>query len=354
MSSDKVLKGVLAASSIGAFLGSAYVMYKAIKDDQISEDEAPNSPLDKKASFLNGHDHNILAPAPSDKRQAPVSLDTSFKIDDGDGRDVSSQIFKICISGGPKSGVTTAISKISENLTSLGYKVFVVPSCQNLTINAGFNIYDDSLPKEDRLQVLICFIKMLMKCEDYFLDMAHDEEDKNVVILYNRGSMDIKAQVPPSLWEAMLAEAGWSEMSLRGNSAFILDKRYDMVMHLVTSADGAIEFYDDKVYTTEEAKIIDTKMKSCWNGHSKYIIVKNMPGQAFREKIAYCMTSVNALIGLPTKNKYYQKFLLDCKSEDEITYPEDLYVERHFLSDCFLKSTRKEVQIRLSKRVVMS
>lgn len=127
-----------------------------------------------------------------------------------------------------------------------------------------------------------------------------------------------------------------------------------MVMHLVTSADGAVEFYDDKVYTTEEAKMIDSKMKSCWNGHSKYIIVKNMPGQPFRDKITYCMTSVYSLIGLPTKNKYYQKFLLDCDPAENIEFPSDLYVERHMLTDCFLKSTRKEVQIRLSKRVASS
>jgi hypothetical protein len=124
-----------------------------------------------------------------------------------------------------------------------------------------------------------------------------------------------------------------------------------MVMHLVTSADGAVEFYDDKVYTAEEAKSIDKRIKECWNGHSKYIIVKNMPGQAFRDKISYCMTSVNSLIGLPTKNKYYQKFLLDCQPDEELVFPPDLRVEKHYLSDCFLKSSRKEVEIRLSKRV---
>lgn len=213
---DKVLKGILAASSIGAFLGTAYVVYKAVKEDQEEEVELQGSPTEKESPHHPAHLEKVLAPQVSEKRQGPVSLDASFRNEDADGRDVSSQIFKICISGGPKSGVTTAISKISENLTSLGYKVFVVPSCQNLTANAGFNIFDETLPMEDRLQVLICFMKMLMKTEDYFLDMAHDEENRNVVILYNRGTMDIKALVKPDLWEAMLSEAGWTEMNLRG------------------------------------------------------------------------------------------------------------------------------------------
>lgn len=261
MNSDKVLKGVLAASSIGAFLGSAYVIYKAIKEENTSEDDTPNSPGDKDAISFNGNGNHAVLPAQTEKRQAPVSLDTSFRVDDGDGRDVSSQIFKICISGGPKSGVTTAISKISETLTSLGYKVFVVPSCQNLTANAGFNIFDESLPKEDRLQVLICFMKMLMKCEDYFLDMAHDEEDRNVVILCNRGAMDIKAQVAPSLWEAMLSEAGWSEMTLRGKNSFNT-KTSDMIWSCISSLLQKVQLSSTTTRSTQPRKL-KTSIKRC-------------------------------------------------------------------------------------------
>lgn len=124
-----------------------------------------------------------------------------------------------------------------------------------------------------------------------------------------------------------------------------------MVMHLTTSAEGAAEFFDDKVYSAAEAKSIDKKMNECWNGHAKFVIVKNLPGQAFRDKIAYCMTSVNSLIGLPTKNQYYLKFLLDTKPEEKLEFPDDVTVQTHSLTESFLKSSRKEVQIRLSKRV---
>lgn len=213
-SSDKFMKGILAASSISAFLGSAYILYQTIRDRDADDKEEVGFPtLDRKPSN-NGtasKDMHTL-----DKPKAMQSLDTSFRADEGDGRDVSSQIFRVCVSGGPKSGITTAISKISENLTVLGYKVFVVPSCVNLTANAGFDIFDESLPLEDRIQVLITFMKMLIKLEDYFLDMAHDEIDSNVVLLYTMGTMDVKARVKLSLWEAMLSEANWSEVTLRG------------------------------------------------------------------------------------------------------------------------------------------
>lgn len=350
--SDKLMNGILAASSVGALLGSAYVIYKTItEDNEEDKDDSGVLVLDRKPSGHTNAPREVNSSA-IEKHKMIQSLDTSFRADEADGRDVSSQIFRICISGGPKSGITTAISKISENLTALGYKVFIVPSCFNLTASSGFNIFDETLPMEDRLQVLITFMKMLMKLEDYFLDMAHDEVDSNVVILYTMGTMDVKARVRPDLWEAMLSEASWAEVTLRGRfSLTFSDKRYDMVMHMTTSAVGAAEFFDDKLYSADEAMQIDKKMNECWNGHAKLVIVKNLPGKAFRDKIAYCMTSVNSLIGLPTKNQYYLKFLLDVDSAANLEFPDDVTVQSHYLTESFLKSSRKEVQIRLSKRV---
>lgn len=98
----------------------------------------------------------------------------------------------------------------------MGYKVFNVPSCFSITQNSGFNLFPEGQSKEDNLKTIICFMKMLMRLEDYFLDMARDEEGKNVVVLYNLGTMDVKARVEEGLWEAMLAETGWSDVTLRG------------------------------------------------------------------------------------------------------------------------------------------
>jgi hypothetical protein len=38
------------------------------------------------------------------------------------------------------------------------------------------------------------------------------------------------------MWQALLDETGWSTIQLR-------DRRYEAVIHLVTAADGAEEFY---------------------------------------------------------------------------------------------------------------
>ena len=196
---EKIVNGAVLTSSVGAFLGSAYLLYQSLSDGPSSTTKRRGAPKE------NG-------------TKGVETFETSF-LDDEDlreGREISSQIFKICITGGPKAGSTTAINKINDELTLNNYKVFVVPSCFSLTKNAGFDLFDKDQSIEDRLKTLICFMRMMMKLEDYFLDIARDEVGRNSVVLFSVGSMDVKARVDPGLWEAMLAETGWSEVTLRG------------------------------------------------------------------------------------------------------------------------------------------
>jgi hypothetical protein len=62
-------------------------------------------------------------------------------------------------------------------------------------------------------------------------------EGKKSVLLCDRGLMDGSAYVSKEQWDAVLDEMGWSPVHLR-------DKRYDLVLHLVTAADGAPDFYN--------------------------------------------------------------------------------------------------------------
>ncbi len=48
--------------------------------------------------------------------------------------------------------------------------------------------------------------------------------------------MDAKAYMSQEEWQIALDENDWSQVYLR-------DKRYDAVIHLVTCADGAKEYY---------------------------------------------------------------------------------------------------------------
>ena len=46
-------------------------------------------------------------------------------------------LYKICLTGGPCGGKTTALAQLTERLTERGYKVFVVPETPTLTMEGG-------------------------------------------------------------------------------------------------------------------------------------------------------------------------------------------------------------------------
>ena len=78
---------------------------------------------------------------------------------------------------------------------------------------------------------------MQMALEDTFLEAALSCDSK-VVILCDRGVMDGMAYTDDNVWQALLDETGWSTIQLR-------ERRYEAVIHMVTSADGAVNFYSD-------------------------------------------------------------------------------------------------------------
>lgn len=78
-------------------------------------------------------------------------------------------------------------------------------------------------------------MKSQMNLEDYFIDLAI-LSGKDSIIFFDRGVMDPKAYMDQETWQTVLDESNWNQVYLR-------DKRYDAVIHMVTAADGAPEFY---------------------------------------------------------------------------------------------------------------
>ena len=78
--------------------------------------------------------------------------------------------------------------------------------------------------------------------EDYFTNLALIQ-GKPSVILCDRGLMDSKAYLTEDAWQLLLDEQNWNHIMLR-------DKRYDGVLHLVTTADGL-----ENAYTNDNNQI---------------------------------------------------------------------------------------------------
>ncbi len=111
-----------------------------------------------------------------------------------------------------------------------------------------------------------------MSLEDNFIQIAMTA-DQPTIILCDRGVMDGSAYTDENVWQAILDETGWSTMQLR-------DRRYEAVIHMVTSAQGAEEFYTNNNNEARyegiiEAKALDQKLINAWVGHPHFSIIQN-------------------------------------------------------------------------------
>ena len=73
-----------------------------------------------------------------------------------------------------------------------------------------------------------------MACEDAMVRIA-EASGKQTVVISDRGLLDTKAFMPQEEWQGILNEMGWEEEELSA--------RYDSVVHLMSAAAGAEEFY---------------------------------------------------------------------------------------------------------------
>lgn len=142
----------------------------------------------------------------------------------------------MCVTGGPCSGVTTAIASLSSVLTKHSFKVFTVPDADQIISKGGASLKNFKLPFYQKVRFLIHNMQMQMDLEDTFVDMAQDCDCPSIIICEG-GIMDFKAYIETNkTWQAVLGETGWSNLTLR-------DMRYDSVIHLVTAAEGASDFF---------------------------------------------------------------------------------------------------------------
>lgn len=101
--------------------------------------------------------------------------------------------------------------------------------------------------------------------EDVFFDIAQMVTDQSVVILIDRGLLDGSAYTSKDNWQCIMDDMGSNVVMLR-------DKRYDGILHMVTAADGAQQFYsvinkESQYESIQQAIDIDKKLRAAYMGH---------------------------------------------------------------------------------------
>ena len=129
-------------------------------------------------------------------------------------------ITKFVLTSGPCAGKTTALSKIIEKFSDLGYLVFALPETATLFNQAGVNFLTDN--KEYFFDAEKALLSFQMQMEDQFEEMEQ-KSGKPAMLICDRGLMDVSAYLPKESWQALLDELTLSEVQAR-------DKRYDTMI----------------------------------------------------------------------------------------------------------------------------
>ena len=198
---------------------------------------------------------------------------------------------RIVLTGGPCAGKTTALVKIIEHFSSLGYKVFIIPEVPTLFSQAGMDYLTDNAAFFYEGEKATLEVQLAL--EDKFTRMA-ETIDKPTIIVCDRGTMDISAYMKPEMWKEITAGVGTTSEELRA--------RYDAVLHLVSAADGAEQFYTtatnaERTEGLELAREMDKKVIQAWSEHPYLRVINNH--ENFDTKINRVIQDISNVLEIP-------------------------------------------------------
>lgn len=207
-------------------------------------------------------------------------------------------IHRIVLTGGPCGGKSTVIGDLKQMLEDRNFLVSVMPEVATQAFEwSGGRLWADHAVS-DRLSVekSTMFIELQICIEDAIMRMAKTSlsvrnsssfsRPKGLVILYDRGCADYRAYCSHMQWSEVMDSLGTTMTRLR-------DRRYDVVVHLVTAANGAEKFYTldqaegdvgARHESPADARELDVQIQSAWRGFANHAIVDNSGDFAFKRQ----------------------------------------------------------------------
>merc|ERR1739844_509290 len=228
---------------------------------------------------------------------------------------------------------------------NLGWKVYRVPETATVLLGGGVNFAD--LPEYAQIEFQENLLRTMIQIENSFFALA-EASDRNCLVICDRGSMDASAFVTREQWEEILLKNGCDEVDIR-------DNRYHQIVHMVSAAKGAEEFYTIEHHAArleglEEARERDTKAAEAWIGHPYVDIIDNK--MDFESKINRLISCVAAKMGIDigdrlNVNAKKVKFAVTGPLPKDSAFPNfrDFEVVHHYL-----QTASRTMQSRLRKR----
>ncbi|MBV7332387.1 AAA family ATPase [Chloroflexi bacterium TSY] len=229
-------------------------------------------------------------------------------------------VYRIVLTGGPCGGKTTALSHLSERISALGYNVYLVPEVPTMLFEGGITL--DNLTPLQRVSLSDKMLTLIQNLEDSFMEMAQ-LDGKPAVVICDRGVMDVQAYLPANDWEMLLDEHRWRD---RWREEDISERRYDAVIHMMTAAEGAEEFYtlsgnEARYETPDEARAVDLRLRDAWKNHPQLTVIDN--STSFEQKIRRVVATVCQVLDIPEPVEIERKFLVKVDMTDGLPVEHD-------------------------------
>ena len=239
---------------------------------------------------------------------------------------------RIVLTGGPCAGKTTALVKIIEHFSSLGYKVFVIPEVPTLFSQAGMDYLTSN--HQFFFEGEKATLETQIALEDQFMRIA-ETIDRPTIIVCDRGTMDISAYMNDEMWSEITTSVGVASEILRS--------RYDAVLHLVSAADGAEQFYttannSERTEGIELARELDKKVIQAWSEHPHLRVINNH--ENFDTKINRVLQEISSVLEIPQQVIEERKYIVKVLNE----IPEA--IESEIYQTYLTSEPRSEVRLR--------
>ena len=256
----------------------------------------------------------------------------------------------IAIDGGPCSGKSSGLAKVSQELVRVGVIPLIVPEAATLLITSGVTPGDlGSLEFQRHIARLQISNEKTWIAAAAALAKKHG---KRVVLLCDRGLVGAAAYLSGKNrlleLEGILAELGLNIEDAR--------TRYAGVIHMVTAANGAEEFYtlannEARKETPEEARALDKRTMKAWLGHPHLAVVGNVDRSgrqiSFEEKMNKVVAEVFRILGHPVPLEIEDKYRVE--DFDPLRLP--VAVESVSILQTYLVSSKEGFTERVRKRM---
>lgn len=246
----------------------------------------------------------------------------------------------IVLTGGPCSGKSSSLAYLTEKLSDHGLMIFVIPETATLITGNGID-----RRKMDRPGQIVVFEEAIFDMQMAFEDIYKQTverifPERRKVILLDRGIMDIRAFLTDEAFNSIVRRKGLTRAALR--------HRYNGVIHLVTAADGAAEYYTGenntaRLETPEEALRIDRRTQESWLGHPYFTIIDNSTD--FEGKIKRALAAMAKMLGLPVPSPSRVKYIVRHVNMNDLPVHQSLEIEQ-----MYLRSREASEEIRIRRR----